>query len=76
MRYDFVTPQEAELMDKALKCIETVAEEEALRLLDNPRKRKIWDLIYRLAHGGRSPSCQNSHPDWEKEIEKLHEALR
>lgn len=67
--------QEMELMVKAIRCIEFIAEESAM---SSPTRQGCsnWELIFRLAHAGRSPSCMSSHPGWKDEIEKLYEEFR
>lgn len=78
MRYpEFHTPEEVTLMKKALQCIETLCEYNCLgaqKLSDHPVDCK-WCQIYSLAHAGTSPSCRDSHPTWETDIEKLHKEL-
>jgi len=72
MRYEFYTPEEIELMKKALQCIEAVAELECSGPNNHSTACKFCE-IYTLAHAGRSPSC--GHPDWKEKIEKLHKAF-
>lgn len=62
--------QKIKRMLKALKCIEAISENEGMRDDKSP-----YNVIYRLAHAGRSPSCRASHPSWEAEIEDTYSAF-
>jgi hypothetical protein len=69
------TPKAERLM-KALRVIERVAaENETLpKNLDTEKEVAMHEdfrLIFRLAHTAREPSCMDSHPNWEDELQTL-----
>ena len=76
MRYpEFYTPEEIELMRKALECIQVIAENNCLDNkipVEKHDKDCKWCKIYTLAHAGTSPSCQESHLAWEQKVIDLH----
>lgn len=75
MRYpDFYTHDELVLLDKALKCIESLAEMHCTGPKDHKDDCPFCE-IFTLAHAGRSPSCRDSHLDWEEKINKLYKEL-
>lgn len=70
MRYkEFYTPEEIDLMRKALECIEVVAENCCSGPNNHPTDCKFCD-IYQIAHAGKSPSCE--HPGWKEDVLKMH----
>jgi hypothetical protein len=79
MRYpEFYTPEEIELMRKALECIQVIVENNCLDNkipVDRHDKNCKWCKIYTLAHAGTSPSCRDSHLAWEKELIALHDSF-
>lgn len=58
------------LAKMALEVIELLCEEHDLKG-DNERLSQI----YRIAHAGRSPSCENSHKEWKTELLHLHKEM-
>lgn len=79
MRYpDFYTPDEIQLMKKALQCIEVLCEsnclDSSIPVTEHPADCK-WCAIYQIAHAGGSPSCRNSHVSWEEDLNKLHDKV-
>lgn len=55
---------------KALYCIETIAED--AERASHEEKQEAISTIFKLAHAGRSPSCNKAHPDWVTDIEDLY----
>jgi hypothetical protein len=66
-KQEYYTDEEILRLDKAIKCIELIAENNGMFGKDSD-----WDKVYRLAHAGRAPSCNTSHPSWVKEIDRTY----
>jgi len=67
---------EAERLMKVLRVIEHVAagNETLPENLDTEKEVAMHEdlrLIFRLAHSAREPSCMDSHPNWEDELQTL-----
>jgi len=60
------TDEELLRLDKAIKCIELIAEANCTI------GKSDWNKVFRLAHAGRAPSCNENHPSWAKEIDRLY----
>lgn len=63
--------REYTLSEKTLILIESICENATFN-----QENELLDKIYRLAHAGRSPSCNGAHLTWVDEIERGFEVLR
>jgi hypothetical protein len=63
---EYYTDKELLRLDRAIKSIELIAEANCTL------KKSDWNKVYRLAHAGRAPSCNTSHPSWPKEIDRTY----
>lgn len=38
--------------------------------------KEFLDNVYKISHIGVSPSCKDSHKDWEEELQKLYDGFK